>query len=162
MLWFAVHFPRLGLEIFERRHPEETASPAVLVEDRRVRLANAEARRAGIVPGSTLATAHGVASRLTHFERDLPAELDRLHCLAEAAYRYTSRVSLCAPDGLVLDMHGSLALFGSVDALADGLAHLFRDIGHAARVAFAHTPAGALTLARSGKRPSSGDDVPAA
>ncbi len=173
MLWFAVHFPRLGLEIFERRHPEETASsPAVLVEDRRVRLANAEARRAGIVPGSTLATAHGVASRLTHFERDRPAELDRLHCLAEAAYRYTSHVSLCAPDGLALDMHGSLALFGSlfgsIDALADDIAHLFRDIGHAALVAFAHTPAGALTLARSGKRPSSwddassGDDVPAA
>ena len=43
MLWFGVHFPRLGLEIFERRAPDRTASPAVLVEDGRVRLANVPA-----------------------------------------------------------------------------------------------------------------------
>ena len=166
MLWFAVHFPRLGLEIFERRHPDAPASPTVLVEDGRVRLTNALARQAGIVPGSTLATAHGVAARLRHFERDLPSELDRLQRMAETAYRYTSHVSACAPDGLVLDMHGSRALFDglfdNLGAIAADLAELFADLGHASRIAFAHTPAGALTLARSGQRPSAEEPVPAA
>ena len=162
MLWFAVHFPRLGLEIVERRHPDATAPPTVLVEDGRIRLANALARKAGIVPGATLATAHGIAARLRHFERDPHAEAEQLHRLAEAAYRYTSHVSVCPPEGLVLDMQGSQALFGSVDALVEDLERLCTHMGHAARVAFAHTPAGALTLARAGRRPSPEGAVPAA
>ena len=168
MLWFAVYFPRLGLEIVERRHyrpcrhPDETAPPTVLVEDGRVRLANAPARKVGIVPGATLATAHGIASRLRHFERDPATEVNQLHHLAEAVYRYTSHVSVCAPNGLVLDMQGSQVLFGGVEALAGEIERLCSRMGHAARVAFAHTPAGALTLARAGRRPSPEALMPAA
>ena len=154
MLWFGVHFPRLGLEIFERRELDRTASPAVLVEGGQVRLANVPAHRAGIVAGSTLATAHGVASGLRHFERDLSMENRQLRRLAETAYRYTSHVSVCAPDGLVLDMHGSCALFGSTQALAKGLERLFQRLRHAAHIAFAHTPAAALVLARANRQPS--------
>jgi len=148
-MWFGVQFPHLGIEIFERCHSEAAAPPAVLAEDGRVRLVNAPARAAGIVPGSTLATAHGVAPGLRHFERDGIAEQRRLYCLAESGYRFTSHVSVCPPDGLVLDIAGSLDLFGGTAAVAADLAERFARMGHAASVALAHTPAAAMTLARA-------------
>ena len=153
MPWFGAHFPRLGIEIFERREVARPERPAVLVDAARVRLANESARAAGIVPGATLATALGIAGALRRFDRDAAGERERLHELAEAACRYTPRVSLSEPDGLVLDTRASLRLFGGAAALAAALAALFRRARHETRIAAAHTPAAALALARAGRPP---------
>ena len=151
MPWFGAHFPRLGIEIFEHRDAAWPGRSAVLVDGELVRLANASARAAGIAPGSTLVTALGIAGDLRHFDRDAAGERDRLHGLAEAASRYTPRVSLSEPDGLVLDARASLRLFGGAAILAAALAALFRRARHEARIAAAHTPAAALALARAGR-----------
>lgn len=153
MPWFGAHFPRLGIEIFEHRDAARPGRPAVLVDGERIRLANASARAAGIAPGSTLATALGIAGDLRRFDRDAAGERDRLHGLAEAASRYTPRVSLSEPDGLVLDARASLRLFGGAAILGAALAVLFRRARHEARIAAAHTPAAALALARAGRAP---------
>ena len=152
-LWYGVHLPHLGLEIFERRHPsspDEHNRPTVLMDGKGVSLMNVPARDAGIAPGSTLATARSIFADLKHFNRDIDGEQRRLRLLAEAAYRYSPRVGIPAEDGLVLDAGPSLKLFGGAEALAAGLLALLRRLGHAARIAAARTPAASMVLARAG------------
>ena len=148
-MWFGVHFPALGIEVFERRQPAGAATPTVLMEDGRVLMTNAAAHAAGVMPGSSLATALGIVGHLKHFERDADSERKRLRQLAEAAYRHTPCVSLSEPDSLVLDIGASLKLFGGVAALANQLDALFVRLSHVSRIAFATTPAAALALAHA-------------
>ncbi len=152
-LWYGVHLPHLGLEIFERRYPsqpDERGRATVLMDGKGVSLMNIPARAAGIAPGSTLATARSIVADLKHFNRDVAEERRRLRLLAEAAYRYTPRVGMPAADCLVLDAGASLKLFGGAEALAASLLTLLRRLGHAARIAAARTPAAAMVLARAG------------
>ena len=81
MLWLGVHLPDLGLEIFQQRQAQGPLRPAVLAEDGRVRLVDAQARNAGIAVGCTLATALSIAQDLIYFERDEAAENQRLGTL---------------------------------------------------------------------------------
>ena len=149
-LWYGVHLPHLGLDIFERRYPDGRVRPTVLMDGKEVSLMNSLARDAGIAPGSTLATARSIAADLRHFNRDADGERKRLRLLAEAAYRYSPRVCMSAEDGLVLDAGASLKLFGGAEALAAGLLALLQRLGHAARLAAARTPAASMVLARAG------------
>lgn len=149
-LWYGVHLPYLGLEIFERRYPDERVRPTVLMDGKEVSLMNVPAHDAGIAPGSTLATARSIVADLRHFNRDLDEEARRLRLLAEAAYRYSPRVGMPAEDCLVLDAGASLKLFGGPEALAASLLALLRRLGHAARIAAARTPAASMVLARAG------------
>lgn len=152
-LWYGVHLPYLGLEIFQRRYPprpDERSRATVLMDGKGVSLMNVAARDAGIAPGSTLATARSIAADLRHFNRDTDEERRRLRLLAEAAYRYSPRVGIPAADCLVLDAGASLRLFGGGEALASSLHALLQRLGHAARVAAARTPAASIVLARAG------------
>ena len=153
VLWYGVHLPYLGLEIFERRYPaspDERGRPTVLMDGKGVSLMNVPARDAGIAPGSTLATARSITADLRHFNRDTDGEQRRLRLLAEAAYRYSPRVGMPAEDCLVLDAGASLKLFGGAEALAANLLTLLQRLGHAARIAAARTPAASMVLARAG------------
>ena len=152
-LWYGVHLPYLGLEIFERRYPaspNERDRPTVLMDGKGVSLMNVPARDAGIALGSTLATARSIAADLRHFNRDTDGEQRRLRLLAEAAYRYSPRVGMPAADCLVLDAGASLKLFGGPEALAASLLALLQRLGHAARIAAAPTPTASMALARTG------------
>ena len=71
----------------------------------------------------------------------------RLEPLAAAAQRFTPRVSLEPPDALLLELRGSVGLFGGLAALRARMQACFAG----ARVALAPTPLAALTLARAGK-----------
>ena len=153
VLWYGVHLPYLGLEIFERRYPprpDERGCPTVLMDGKGVSLMNVPARDAGIALGSTLATARSITANLRHFNRDTDEEQRRLRLLAEAAYRYSPRVSIPAEDCLVLDAGASLKLFGGPEALAASLLALLQRLGHATRIAAARTPAASMVLARAG------------
>ncbi|MBV8784807.1 MAG: DNA polymerase Y family protein [Gammaproteobacteria bacterium] len=74
----------------------------------------------------------------------LPADLE---ALAERALAYSPRVSLEPPDALVLEVRGSLRLWGGVDGLRAAL----QDALAPAVLALAPTPLAALVLARSGR-----------
>ncbi|MCY4564291.1 MAG: DNA polymerase Y family protein [Gammaproteobacteria bacterium] len=154
MLWLAVHLPMFALEVNQAgRH---TRAPAVLVDGNRVLLGNRAALQAGIGLQGTLATAHGICPGLIHYRRDPGRELKRLRLLAGMCYRFTSRVSLEPPgDGqtasaLLLEVSGSLKLFGPMDAWQSGVEALCRDLGHAAVLRAAAAPSAALALARAG------------
>jgi protein ImuB len=71
--------------------------------------------------------------------------------LARCAQRFTPRVSLEPPDGLLLEVRGSLHLFGGVAGLRVALLKMCGELGLEARLAFAPTPLAALVMARAGK-----------
>jgi protein ImuB len=155
MLWLAVHFPVLGLEVFdcsrseaERKQLQDHAT--VLLEANRVVLRNRAAQQAGIERGTTLATAHSIAPSIRHFNREPERENRRLKLLAETLYRFTSQVSLHGTDCLLLEVSGSLNLFGCINKLKQQAVDLCASLTHIARVHAATTPLAALALARSG------------
>jgi len=77
-------------------------------------------------------------------ERDLAG-------LALCAQRFTPRVNLVPPDGLVLEVKGSLHLFNGVEGLSRALASECASLGLKSMVALAPTPLAALVAARVGK-----------
>jgi protein ImuB len=74
-----------------------------------------------------------------------------LERLATSAQRFTPRVSLVAPDGLLLEVKGSLHLFGGMDGLLQALAKECVTVGIEPAMALAPTPLAALVAARAGK-----------
>ncbi len=74
-----------------------------------------------------------------------------LERLAVCAQRFTPRVSLVPPDGLVLEVKGSLHLFNGVEGLSRALASECASLGLKPMVALAPTPLAALVAARIGK-----------
>jgi protein ImuB len=74
-----------------------------------------------------------------------------LERLATSAQRFTPRVSLVAPDGLLLEVKGSLHLFGGTDGLIRALANECGTVGIKPVIALAPTPLAAMVAARVGK-----------
>ncbi|MBV8911146.1 MAG: DNA polymerase Y family protein, partial [Gammaproteobacteria bacterium] len=75
----------------------------------------------------------------------------KLEQLAGRALRFTPRVSLVSPDGLLLEVKGSLQLFAGLAALRDELLGEVVALHREAVLAFAPTPLAALTAARAGR-----------
>src|SRR5262245_4419680 len=148
-LWIAVCLPSLAIECL----CAGDSQPAVVVEAERGQLhvvaASRGAAEAGIAPGTKLQTAMALAASLQVFERALPLEQKSLESLAEWAQRLTSAVSVEAPESLLLEVAGSLKLFGSLDAikskLREELGRRYRDF----RFCAAPTATAALWLARA-------------
>jgi len=159
MLWLGLHFPLLPLEIFAPAAASEVPAdqpPTVVIENDRVMLANAAARRAGIVTGSTLATAHSIVPGLIHHRRNPERERERLTLLAETLYGFSARVTLSPaasggpPSGIALEIGASLRLFGDTKTLGERVTALCRELGHTVRGRCGRTPLAALILARAG------------
>jgi protein ImuB len=146
MLWLAVHCPGLGLELCPPGDPDR---PRVLVRDSRIVLCNPAATAAGISPGTTLATAHGIVHGLEHFQHNPDAEARRLQWLAELLSAFSAEVSLEPPTAILLEAGRSLDLFGPLDALEQRVAAQLGALGHETSIRSASTPLAALALARS-------------
>ena len=116
-LWLGIHLPRLALEVHTRL---ETTRPLAIIdgEDRlhRVLVCDARASAFGVRPGLGLNVALALAPQLCAIARDARREQAALVRLAGWAGQFTPRVSLTPPDALLLEVRGSLALFGGVDA----------------------------------------------
>jgi protein ImuB len=78
----------------------------------------------------------------------VPEVLERL---GHRAQRFTPRVSLAPPDGLLLEVQGSLHLFGGLAGLTGALADECHGLGLKPTLALAPVPLAALTAARAGQ-----------
>ncbi len=76
---------------------------------------------------------------------------EKLGSLAARAQRFTPRVSLAPPDGLLLEVRGSLHLFAGVTGLRSAFMSECVRFKVQPVLAFAPTPLAALTAARAGK-----------
>lgn len=151
MLWLCLHLPRLAAELFSRAGA--VREPFVVAEGAGTRelvvTPSAGAARAGVLPGMAVSAAHALAPDLSVFRRDGPSEAAALARLAAWAGRFTPVVSLAPPREVMLEVAGSLTLFGGPDTLAEAVEEGVRDLGYTAQVALAPTPLGAAILSRA-------------
>jgi protein ImuB len=149
-LWIGVCLPNLPLECVSAAL---LPGPAVVVaaqQGRRYVIAsNQEAIDAGIAPGLEIRTATTLAAALQIFEREPRRELASLESLARWAQGLTSTVSVESQEGLLLEVAGSLKLYGGIDAIKAKLREELVRRRHVFRLAAAPTATAALWLARA-------------
>lgn len=151
-LWLGVYLPRFSLEVLCRG--SDISKPSIVVVGQESRLqvwsCNTQAEACGLHPGMALSAAHALVPHLWVLKRQEDVESDALKGVAAWAGQFTSLVSLMPLQGLLLEVGGSLSLFGGLGRLwtriSDGLAEL----GYTAHLAIAPTPQGAWLLARAG------------
>jgi protein ImuB len=154
MLWAALLFPSLPLDVFARAWTDEDPARRFVVASGgntpHVVAANAAARDAGIRHGQSIATALALAPDIVLRDRDVAAEARALAQLATWTLRFTPQASLAPPDALVAEIGGSLRLFGGLARLVARITRGIDAQGYAARLGFAPTPTAALMQARAG------------
>ncbi len=101
-----------------------------------------------IVPGIKLNSAFALAASLRVFERSIRRERASLESLSAWAQRLTSTVSLSPPDTVLLEVAGSVRLFGSLAAIKHKLDEELARRRWARRLCAAPTATAALWLAR--------------
>ena len=148
-LWLCLGLPQLPMEVRSGGCGDEDAR---VIVDRagRVVQASGPAADCGVAPGLPLNAALALCPGLLALERDEAAERAALERLAAWAGAFTSHVSLAPPAALLLEVQGSLRLFGGLEALRLRLRQALRGTGHEGREAVAPTPLAALWLARAG------------
>jgi protein ImuB len=112
--------------------------------------ADARAARAGVRIAMSASAACALVPNLVLVARDETAEAAALEGLAAWAAQFTSFVSLVPPEGLLLEIGGSLAFFGGLDALLAKVRAAIDALGYGASFGVAPTPLGAWLLARTG------------
>ncbi len=152
MRWLAIHFPLLALESFAS---EETGAPLAITEQRgsrkRILMCNKAAAALGIAAGMRPEAARALSSLLRLLPRDERRELAALEAVADWSGGFTSQVSLDPPWGILLELAGSLRLFGGARPLLSRLEKGMKALAYSTQVCLAPTPGGAMLLAREGR-----------
>lgn len=148
MLWLALNLPDLPLRVFERSQNGDL--PFAVVEGPAVLLPNRPARARGVYPGLRLSAAQALAPDLRTLPRQPEHEALALRRLAAWALQFTPLVSLQPPCGLLLEVGGSLRLFGGLKSLLHGLRGQLEALGYTAVHGLAPTATGAWLLSRGG------------
>ncbi len=150
-LWLCIYLRALPLEVLER-----TSRASAVFEDqqgmRKVVLANASASALGIGPGLSVNAALALAPTLVLEERNPQQEARVLQELAGWAEKFTSFVCIAAPSLLLLEIAGSLKLFGGLKALRQCIDMGLKSQGFNPGIAIAPTPLAATWLARAGTK----------
>lgn len=150
-LWFCVYLPNLPLEA---SGPANEAR-AVVEEQQgihRVVLADAKAQAAGVLPGQSANAALALLPTLRLEERSAIREQLALEALAGWLEQFTSVVCIAGPDVLLLEIAGSLHLYGGLQCLRQQIAAGLKQQGFDTLLAIAPTPLGSTWLARAGRR----------
>ena len=150
-LWFCAWLPNLPLEAARKGD-----GPTAVVEEQqgvhRILLADTQALTAGVMPGQAANAALALLPTLQLEERSPLREQQALESLAGWFERFSSFVSIVGDDVLLLEIAGSLRLFGGLQALRKKMSSGLRQLGFTAAPAIAPTPLAATWLARSGRR----------
>lgn len=150
MLWLALYFPRLPLEVFVRGRQQAGALAIVEPSGGRERVSrcNGAAQAYGVRPGLDLPAALALCAGLAVQRRDRARERQALEELASWAYQFSARIGF-EPSLLLLEVGASLRLFGGLSALLGPLRRELEQLGYRVQHAVAPTPLAAGVLARS-------------
>lgn len=150
-LWFCIYLPDLPLEA---SGPGDDAR--VVVEEQkgihRVLLASAKAESAGIIPGQSANAALALLPTLRVEERNEIAEQQALEHLSSWLEQFTSVVCFAGSKVLLVEIAGSLRLYGGLLSLRQQIAAGLKQQGFNASLAIAPTPLAATWLAKGRRR----------
>ncbi|MBS0558331.1 MAG: DNA polymerase Y family protein [Proteobacteria bacterium] len=150
MQWAAILLPDLALDAVRRSGVDPHAPIALIAgppQRRSVQSCTATAAQAGIRSGQSLAAARALLPKLITVDYDAQ-RTDALRDLLVAwAYGYSGEVAVLAPDALVLEVGGSLNLFGPWSAFERRLRADLADLGVTHRIALAPLPRAACVFA---------------
>lgn len=150
MLWIAINLPQLALESFAQSTASSESEPWAVTDDDCVLVCNPVAHAGGVRTGMRLSAACALVPQLHHRPRDKVGETTALNTLAAWAVGFTPNVSLEPPQTLLLDIEGSLKLFGGIRSILQALRRGLDEMGYSAAIACAPTCGAALLLARGG------------
>ena len=146
--WLALYLPNLPLEALTRALA--TPEPQAVAEQHRIVACDGKAAARGVRPGLSTAAASALARELVIHPRNPAEETECLLGLAGWAAQCTPSVALEFPDGLALEVSGSLKLFRGLARIAASLRDGCARMGFTAIVAAAPTARGASWLAHAG------------
>lgn len=149
-LWLALFLPQLALEVVPQFQVQQ---PQVVCESqsnhRYIHTASPAALELGISPQMSLNSALALCARLQVFEYDSGLMRHRLDQMAHWAMGFSSRVSVQPPQSLLLEIRGSLKLFGGLRSLQTSLLQeLEQHWRHDCHLAVSPSGAASLLLAR--------------
>ena len=153
MLWLALHFFRLPLDMFARGTSSEPTPLAVASSaggGATLIACNQLARTRRVRIGMTVAAAWALASDLHIVVRDESAERAALERIAAWAFEFTPAISISPPSEVLLEVEGSLDLFGGLGSLRRRIEQGLSAMGYAACLACAPTPLAAQLFSRAG------------
>ena len=125
--------------------------PCAVAERQRLLVCDAKAAARGLRAGMPVAAALALAPNLRLREREAAAETEALLGIAAWAMQCTPSVALDFPDLVLLEVSGSLKLFGGLGKIAARLSHGLAAMGYSACLAAAPTARAASWFARTGK-----------
>ena len=150
MLWLALSYPQLALEVFNSEYAS-SGQPVVVLEKNKIVLCNTTAKKLNILPNSSLATAQAIQEELIYFERDRLLEQKVLTSLAAELCALSSQVSMPFEGTILLEIGASIRLFGSVDVIEQKAIALSLAAGLEAVSGIAPTAQAALAFSYSNK-----------
>ncbi|MEM9401696.1 MAG: DNA polymerase Y family protein [Pseudomonadota bacterium] len=150
-LFFAVYVPLLPLEAVA---PRDNVSAVVEEQQSVYRVVHADPRaiEAGVMAGQTSQAALALVPGLNLETRSPLKEQQQLEQLAGWLEQFSSFVSMADCDLLLLEIAGSLKLFGGLKALRQQIVDGLKQLGFTVCLAIAPTPLAATWLARAGRR----------
>jgi len=149
-MWIAVRLPQLPLEIFLRG--SSTPEPFAVEERHRILACDRKALARGVRAGMAVSAALALAPQLRIAPRDPAAETEALLGVAGWAAQFTPGVALEFPGCVLLEVSGSLKLFGGLEPLLSRLRRGLKEMGWSTALAAAPTPRAAFWLVLAGKR----------
>ena len=156
-VWLGLYLPTLPLEALPQESREVSAGDplrAVFEEQqgvRRVLMASTAAHAAGVTAGQSVNAALSLCPTLSLEERDRESESRLLRRLAIWADRFTPYVVIEASNLLLLEVAGSLHLFGGIERLCEEIRRSLNAWQITAVMAVAPTPLACVWGARSGQ-----------
>ncbi len=147
-LCVCLRFSQLSLDISQRGLPlaERREQALAITEKQHIFLASKPAAEAGVCPGMTLSSAWALLPTLTTIERQPEREQRTLTRLANWAYQFTPGVHCGEDNSVLLEVGGSLRLFGGLEALLERIEKDLSALGFHYWLGLAHTQKAAELL----------------
>jgi protein ImuB len=160
-VWLAIHLRGWQLHaalagLSDKERAVLNSKPLAIVEgDRRATVVacNSLAHACGMRPGHSLNASIALCAETQFLSRNSESETSSLETIATHCERYTSMVSIEPPNELLLEVRGSIKLFGGINALVARIHADLCSLGLTPQMAMAPTAQSALWLSRVAMKP---------